>query len=122
MAVFVNGMSLGHHRPLLAISRARNGLHAIIWRMVKSSIKTAVVKTKYGSFKAIFEPEIDMGGYVVTAPKVQGTVSWGKNLSHAKEMIVECIEGAIEARIIVEAVKQGNLRFTARASKMPALA
>ena len=89
--------------------------------MAKNSIKTAVVKTKYGSFKAVFEPEKDMGGYVATAPKVQGTVTWGKNLSHAKEMIVECIEGAIETRIIVEAVEQGNLRFTARASKMPVL-
>ena len=90
--------------------------------MAKSSIKTAIVKTKYGSFKAVFEPEMDMGGYVATAPKVQGTVSWGKNLSHAKEMIAECIEGAIEARIISEAVKEGNVRFTARASKMPVLA
>ena len=90
--------------------------------MAKGSIKTAIVKPKYGSFKAVFEPEMDMGGYVATAPKVQGTVSWGKNLSHAKEMIAECIEGAIGARIIVEAVKQGNLRFTARASKMPTLA
>jgi predicted RNase H-like HicB family nuclease len=90
--------------------------------MAKTSTKTAIVKTKYGSFKAVFEPEIDMGGYVVTAPKVQGTVSWGKNLSHAKEMIAECIEGAIEARIISEAVKEGNVRFTSRAGKMPVLA
>ncbi|KKW08778.1 MAG: hypothetical protein UY44_C0007G0040 [Candidatus Kaiserbacteria bacterium GW2011_GWA2_49_19] len=46
--------------------------------MAKGSIKTAIVKTQYGSFKAVFEPEIDMGGYVATAPKVQGAVSWGK--------------------------------------------
>ena len=90
--------------------------------MAKNSIKIAAVRTKYGPFKAVFEPEPDMGGYVATAPKVQGAVSWGKNLSHAKEMIIECIEGAIEARIIGEAVKEGNLRFTARASKMPTLA
>lgn len=84
--------------------------------------KKYLIKTQYGSFEAVFEPETDMGGYVVTAPKVQGAVSWGKNLSHAKKMIAECIEGAIETRVIVEAVAQGNLRFTARAKRMPSLA
>ncbi|MDP2665812.1 MAG: hypothetical protein Q8P23_04270 [bacterium] len=48
-------------------------------------MKTAIVKTQYGPFKVVFEPETDMGGYVVTAPKVQGAVSWGKNLAHAKK-------------------------------------
>ena len=90
--------------------------------MLKTSIKTAVIKTKYGSFKAVFEPEADMGGYVVTAPKVQGAVSWGKNLAHAKKMIAECIEGMFEARVIADAVHEGNIRFTARASKVPVFA
>ena len=85
-------------------------------------MKTAIVKTQYGPFRAVFEPETDMGGYVVTAPKVQGAISWGKNLSHAKKMIVECIEGAIEARVIAEAVQKGNVRFTARAGKIPVFA
>lgn len=85
-------------------------------------MKTAIVKTQYGLFKVVFEPETDMGGYVATAPKVQGAVSWGKNLAHAKKMIAECIEGAIEARIISEAVEEGNVRFTARANRIPALA
>ena len=87
--------------------------------MAKSSIKTAIIKTQYGSFNAVFEPENDMGGYVATAPNVQGAVSWGKNLAHAKKMIAECIEGAIEARIISEAVQAGNVRFSARASRTP---
>lgn len=90
--------------------------------MAKSSTKTAVVKTRYGSFRAVFEPETDMGGYVATAPKVQGAVSWGKNLSHAKKMIAQCIEGAIEARVIAEAVRAGNVRFTGRAGKVPVFA
>ncbi len=81
-----------------------------------------VVKTQYGSFNAVFEPEIDMGGYVVTVPRIQGAVSWGKNLSHAKKMIAECIEGAIEARIISEAVKEGGIRFTANAKRIPSFA
>lgn len=37
-------------------------------------------------------------------------------------MIIECIEGAIEARVIAEAVQEGNVRFTARAGKIPAFA
>ncbi len=90
--------------------------------MAKISKKTAVVKTKYGSFKAVFEPENEMGGYVVTASQVQGAVSWGKNLSQAKKMIAECIEGAIEVRIISEAVKEGDVRFTARAKRIPSFA
>lgn len=90
--------------------------------MMKSSKKTAVVKTQYGPFKTVFEPETDMGGYVATAPSVQGAVSWGRNLSHAKKMITECIEGAIEARIISEAVKEGSVRFTINPKRMPSFA
>jgi len=82
----------------------------------------ATVKTRYGSFQVVFEPEADMGGYVVVAPTVQGAVSWGKNFAHAKKMIAECIDGAIEARVIAEAVEEGNVRFTARAEKMPVFA
>ncbi|MSU74536.1 hypothetical protein EXS57_02020 [Candidatus Kaiserbacteria bacterium] len=87
--------------------------------MARLSTKMAIVKTQYGSFKAVFEIETDMGGYVVTVPKVQGAVSWGKNLVHAKKMIIECIEGMIEARVIAEAIQNGNVRFTARAGKVP---
>jgi len=90
--------------------------------MAKNAKKTATVKTQYGSFKAVFEAEKDMGGYVATAPKVQGAVSWGKDLLHAKKMIAESIEGAIEASVIAEAVHQGNVRFTTRARRMPSLA
>ena len=83
-------------------------------------MKTAIVKTQYGSFKVVFEPETDMGGYVVTAPKVQGAVSWGKNLAHAKKMIVEAIEGAIEGEIIFAAAQAGQV--TLRKQKVPAFA
>ncbi len=90
--------------------------------MAKISKKTVVVKTRYGSFMAVFEPEADMGGYVVTAPKVRGAVSWGKNLSQAKKMMAECIEGAIETRVISEAVKEGDVRFTSHAKRTPSFA
>jgi len=84
--------------------------------------RTLDIKTKYGTFRCVFEPERDMGGYTAEAPSVQGAVSWGKNLAQAKKMIEECIEGAIETRIIGEAVKEGNVRFTANAKRIPSFA
>lgn len=77
-------------------------------------------ETKYGSFRCIFEPEKDMGGYAVEAQNVPGAISWGKNLSEAKRMIVQAIEGAIEARAIVEAEKKGIVQI--QNNRRPALA
>ncbi len=74
----------------------------------------ATVKTLYGSFRCVFEPESDMGGFVVESPKVQGAVSWGKNFAEAKRMITEAIEGVVEARAIAEAERQGVVRLTNR--------
>lgn len=62
--------------------------------------KVLNIKTKYGSFECLFEPEKDMGGYVVEARSLSGGISWGKTLAEAKKMIVEAIEGAIEARAL----------------------
>ena len=77
-------------------------------------IKKIVIKTKYGSFECIFEPEKDMGGYVVEARGIAGAVSWGKNLAKAKTMIIEAIEGAIEAQAVVNAEKKGIVRVQRR--------
>jgi len=85
------------------------------------SKKIAAVKTRYGSFTAFFEAEPDMGGFVVTAPKMQGAVSWGKNLTEAKRMIIEAIEGIIEMGIIAEAAEQGYIRFTTQTKRAPVL-
>ena len=90
--------------------------------MKKIVKKTANIKTRYGTFRCVFESERDMGGYTAEAPAVQGAVSWGKNLTEAKKMIAECIEGAIETRIIGEAVKEGNVRFTTNAKRIPSFA
>lgn len=73
--------------------------------------KTLVIKTKYGPFRCIFEPEKDMGGYTIEARDVSGAVSWGKNLAEAKKMIAEAIEGAIEAKIITKAEKEGIVQI-----------
>ena len=69
--------------------------------------KKATIKTKYGSFECIFEPEKDMGGYTAEARAINGAVSWGKNLAEAKRMIIEAIEGAIEAQVIAKATRKG---------------
>lgn len=76
--------------------------------------KTAIIKTKYGSFVCVFEPEKDMGGYTAEAHTVNGAVSWGKNLAEAKHMIVEAIEGAIEAKVIAKAERKGIVQVNSR--------
>ena len=72
------------------------------------------IKTNYGTFMCVFEPEKDMGGYTVETPEVQGAVTWGKNLGEAKRMIVEVIEGVIETRVIARADKEGAIRVITR--------
>lgn len=52
-----------------------------------------------------------MGGYMVEAKGVQGAISWGKNMTEAKRMIAESIEGAIETKAIIEAEKQGAVQL-----------
>lgn len=73
--------------------------------------KTSIIKTKYGSFRCIFEPEKDMGGYTAEARGVPGAISWGNTLSEAKKMITEAIEGAIEAEAIINAENKGIVRI-----------
>lgn len=76
--------------------------------------KTAVVKTKYGSFSCIFKPEKDMGGYIVIARDAQGAVSWGKNFTEAKRMITEAIEGIVEIDVLARAEKEGLIKVKHR--------
>ena len=65
------------------------------------------IKTEYGIFEAVFEPEPDMGGYMVTVPKRPDVVSWGKNLAHAKRMAKEAIECSVEGSVLIAAEKEG---------------
>lgn len=87
--------------------------------MAKRTIKKILtMETKYGSFQCVFEPEKDMGGYVVEARGVPGAISWGKTHAEAKRMIVEAIEGAVEAGVVAKAEKKGivqikNIRHSA---------
>lgn len=75
------------------------------------SKKTFLIKTKYGSFQCVFEPEKDMGGYAAEARGVAGAISWGKTLVEAKRMIAEAIEGAIEAMAVANAEKKGIVKI-----------
>ena len=52
------------------------------------------IKTRFGAHVCIFDP--DERGYVVTAKDVPGVVTWGKNLTEAKEMAKEALELMIE--------------------------
>ena len=84
-----------------------------------SSRKTkAAIKTGYGTFQCLFEPERDMGGYAAEAMGVQGAVSWGKNLAEAKRMIAEAIEAAIEGEAIINALKAGRISIRPRARQL----
>lgn len=81
--------------------------------------KNLMIKTKYGSFQCVFEPEKDMGGYAVEARGISGAVSWGKTLAEAKRMIVEAIEGAIEALAVANAEKKGIVKIAS--FRMPSM-
>lgn len=52
------------------------------------------IKTRFGAHICVFEP--DGKGYIVTAKDIPGVVTWGKNLTHAKEMANEALELMIE--------------------------
>jgi predicted RNase H-like HicB family nuclease len=80
-------------------------------RLRIATTKKADVQTRFGLFSCAFEPEPDMGGYVATAPRVSGAVSWGKNLAEAKRMIAEAIEGVLEVGMLARAEEAGDVRF-----------
>jgi predicted RNase H-like HicB family nuclease len=78
--------------------------------MKTKKIKTDV-ETQYGSFLVTFEPDPDMGGYMIAAPKRPDVISWGKNLAHAKQMAKEAIECSIEGEILISAEKASVQKF-----------
>jgi len=75
-------------------------------RIVK---KVADIKTRYGTFRCVFEPERDMGGYTAEAVGLSGALSWGKTLADAKRRVVEAIEVAVEGDAVIAAHKAGYI-------------
>lgn len=56
------------------------------------------INTDYGSHICIFKPDGEKG-FIVTTPGVEGMITWGKNLEHAKKMAKECLELCIECMV-----------------------
>jgi len=50
------------------------------------------MKAKVMQFSVIFRPETE-GGFTAIVPSLPGCISYGKNLSQAKEMIEDAISG-----------------------------
>lgn len=61
-------------------------------------MKSLFIQTNYGSHLVTIEPD-ERRGYVVIAPALLGVITWGKNLTHAKEMAREAIELCIESLV-----------------------
>ena len=82
-------------------------------KKVERKIRTEV-KTDYGVFSVVLELEPDIGGYMVTAPKIADVVTWGKNLIHAKRMAKEAIECSVEGEVLIAAEKEGLVSLRRR--------
>lgn len=76
--------------------------------------KSVYVETNYGSHLVAIEPD-ERCGYVVTAPALPGVITWGKNLTHAKEMAREAIELCIET--LVQKRSDAYIKPTSRSNK-----
>lgn len=55
----------------------------------------------YSKYPIVLTPE-KQGGFTVTVPDLPGCVTYGKTLTQAKEMVVEAIEGYLEASKMVK--------------------
>ena len=63
-------------------------------KYMKSQAKkqTQKVKTLFGIFDCVFDPNAPEKGYTVTVPRVRGVVTCGDTLAEAKKMAKEAIE------------------------------
>lgn len=60
----------------------------------KNKVTQVLVPTRYGGH--LCEVEQDDKGYMITALYLPGVTTWGRSMSHAKEMAQEAIELCIE--------------------------
>lgn len=54
--------------------------------------KLTSIKTAFGTFECLFDPNTPEKGYTVTVPKLSGVVTFGDKLAEAKRMAKEAIE------------------------------
>ncbi|MEK7099009.1 MAG: type II toxin-antitoxin system HicB family antitoxin [Patescibacteria group bacterium] len=78
----------------------------------KDMVAADTVTTRYGTHRVVFKR--DVRGFVVVAPDLSGVVTWGKTITHAKEMAREAIELCIEC--LVEERQTHTSRRTSPAS------
>ncbi len=78
----------------------------IVFMNKVKKIKAEIV-TDYGMYAIVLEPEPDMGGYMVTAPKRPDVVTWGKTQAHAKRMAREAVECSVEGDVLIAAEREG---------------
>lgn len=71
------------------------------------------VKTKYGVFECLFDPNAPERGYTVTVPKLKEIVTCGDTLSEAKKMAREAIELTCEC-LFDEGLAEVRVRKPAR--------
>lgn len=50
------------------------------------------IKTLFGAFDCVFEPNLPEKGHTVTVPKLRGVITHGDTLAEAKKMAKEAIE------------------------------
>lgn len=64
--------------------------------------KSITIETKYGLHTIVLQPD-EKKGYIVTAPSLEGVITWGKNIVHAQAMAQEAIELCIESLVMQHA-------------------
>jgi predicted RNase H-like HicB family nuclease len=64
-----------------------------------STVKRKIeISTDYGSHICVFKSDGEKG-FIVTAPGVEGMITWGKDFEHAKKMAKECLELCVECLV-----------------------
>lgn len=65
--------------------------------MSKKNQHIVYVQTRYGRYQCTLEP--DRRGFIATVSGLPEVITWGKNITHAKEMVKEAIELCVECRV-----------------------
>ncbi|HEY5608858.1 MAG TPA: type II toxin-antitoxin system HicB family antitoxin [Alphaproteobacteria bacterium] len=61
------------------------------------------VRSKTFSFTAVFEPDKETGGFVVTFPAIPNLATQGETLEEARRMAADCLE------VYLEHLQENNL-------------
>ncbi len=83
---------------------AGKGTKNIMANIIKKKIQ---IVTDYGSHICIFKSDGEKG-FIVTAPGVEGMITWGKDINHAKKMAKECLELCVECLVERRLRKEGH--------------